>query len=236
MPLADTIGSLGTGIDDVAVYDPYGLRNLEREQGVDNLGGLEAVWYTPVSNFRSWDAVGELSLAQLDLIEGALWYQLVSTRGTLSYEQGRKDVSRHGTLFTQKLKGTLPRHTAALAAGLETMEGGRFVALYRDLNGQVQLVGTPTEPLEWQDVYAAGSQSSRNNYDWQLLTSTTRRARPYRGTWRVSGAGLNGSLDLQPGAGGSVELRTQDGRLLATVPAGRTVVLRSGFQLSYQIV
>ncbi|MBC6698891.1 hypothetical protein [Hymenobacter sp. BT190] len=223
--------------DLAAGYDPFGLRNLEKEQGLDNLGGVEACWYTPASSFRSWPLAGELPLAQLDLVPGAVWYQLVSTRGTVSYEQPRKPLGRHGELFGQKLKGVLPRHTAALAAGLETMEGGRFVALYRDLNGQVQLVGTPTEPLTFQDVYSAGSQTARNNYDWQLLGQTVRRARPYTGTWTVSGRGLEGGgLVLQPGAGGSVELRSAEGRLLATVPAGRTVVLRSGFQLSYQII
>ena len=140
-------------------YNPYALRTLEREQGLDNLGGLEAVWYTPVRNFRSWPAVGELTMTRLDLVEGATWYQLVSTRGTLGYEQTPKTVGRHGELYAQKLKGTLARHTAGLAAGLETMQGGRFVALYRDLNGEVQLVGTPTEPLEWKDTYSAGAET-----------------------------------------------------------------------------
>ncbi|WBA42966.1 hypothetical protein [Hymenobacter canadensis] len=220
-----------------AGYDPFGLRNLAREPGLDNLGGVEALWYTPVSSFRSWPLAGELALAHLDLVPGAVWYQLVSTRGTVSYEQTRKPLGRHGELFAHKLKGVLPRHSAALAAGLETMESGRFVALYRDLNGQVQLVGTPTEPLSFQDAYSAGSQTARNNYDWQLLGQTVRRARPYAGTWAVSGRGLEGEgLVLQPGAGGAVELRSAEGRLLATVPAGRTVVLRSGFKLSYQII
>jgi hypothetical protein len=217
-------------------YDPYGLRNLEREEGLDNLGGLEAVWYTPASNFLSWPHVGELTLATLDLVEGAVWYQLVSTRGTLSYEQPPKPMGRHGDLFAQKLKGVLARHTAALAAGIETMEGGRFVALYRDLNGQVQLVGTPTEPLTWTDTYSAGSQTARNNYDWQLLGETVRRARPYIGTWRVSARGLDSGVDFTPGTGGSVEVRSAGGRLLATIPAGKTLVLRSGFALSYAIV
>ncbi|MBO0360667.1 hypothetical protein J0X19_22090 [Hymenobacter sp. BT186] len=228
---------MATGNEQVAVagYDPYGLRNLQREEALDNLGGLEAVWYTPVSNFNSWPHVGELTISKLDLAPGAVWYQLVSTRGTLSYDQPPKPMGRHGDLFAQKLKGVLARHTAALAAGIETMAGGRFVALYRDLNGQVQLVGTPTEPLTWTDTYSAGSQTARNNYDWQLLGETVRRARPYLGTWSVSGRGLEGALDLTPGAGGTVELRTHDGRLLAIVPAGKSVVLRAGFKLNYYI-
>ena len=227
---------MALSLPEVPVYDPFGLRNLEREQGLDNLGGVEALWYTPVSSFRSWPVAGELALSSLDLVPGAVWYQLVSTRGTVSYEQPPKPLGRHGSLFSQKLKGVLARHTAALASGLETMEGGKFVVLYRDLNGEVQLVGTPTEPLSWQDTYSAGTQTSRNNYDWQLLGETVRRARPYTGTWTVSARGMEGGLVLQPGAGGVVELRTAQGRLLATVPAGRTVVLKSGFKLSYQII
>ncbi|WP_375435077.1 hypothetical protein [uncultured Hymenobacter sp.] len=231
-------GNGGTEDQPVGNYNPYGLRTLAREQGLDNLGGLEAVWYTPVSNFRSWPAVGELVIGSLDLLPTAKWYQLVSTRGTLGYDQTPKPLGRHGELYSQKLKGTLSRHTGVLATGIETMQHGRFVALYRDLNGEVQLVGTPTEPLEWKDTYSAGSETQRNNYDWQLLCEggTVRRARPYTGTWEVEGGTQENTVVLQPGVGGTVLLRTQDGRLLATVPAGKSIVLKSGFSLSYLIV
>ena len=63
-----------------------------------------------------------------------------------------------------------------------------------------------------------------------------RRARPYLGSWQVAGGTQENTVVLQPGAGGTVQLRTQDGRLLATVPAGKSIVLKSGFKLSYLIV
>ena len=213
---------------------PY--RNLAQASGEDNLGGLEALWYTPASNLVAFPAQGSLTIDQLQLLPGTVWYQLVSVRGSVKLEQKPKSYGRHGSGFSPRLSGALARHSAELAASLETMEGGRFVALYRDLNGQVQLVGTPEQPLEWQDSYSAGSESQRNGFDWSLSGETLRRARPYLGTWEVSERGLESGLVLSGSGDGSVQLRTAGGRLLATVPAGKSIILKSGFKLSYTIV
>jgi len=211
---------------------PYELRNLAQAPG-DNVGGIEAAWYALASDLVSFPVGGELPIDQLTLRPGASWYQLVSTRGTVRYKQTPKDLGRHGTSYAQKLTGTLARHSAELAQGLEALEGQALVLLYRDHNGQVQLVGTPAQPLAWTDAYDAGeiSAGQRNNYDWTLLGETPRRARPYLGTWQVS----SGGLQLGAGTGGTIVLRTTGGRVLAVVPAGKTIILTSGFQAGYQI-
>lgn len=219
------------------MLSPYELRNVVQAPA-DNLGGIEAMWYARVTDLLDFDELGDLPIRQLTLKPDAYWFQLVSVRGTVRYKQTPKDLGRHGKSFTQKLNGTLSRHTAELAAGLEALEGQQLVALYRDHNGQVQLVGTPEQPLAWSDGYDAGEvrQGQRNNYDWVLESETPRRARPYLGTWRVSGVGLLGDVELGTGVGGSVYVRDAAGKLLATVPAGRTVVVRSAFQLtSFQV-
>lgn len=210
----------------------FDLRNLAQAPG-DNLGGIEAAWYALASDLVGFVDLGELLIDQLTLRPGASWYQLVSTRGTVRYKQTPKDLGRHGTSYTQKLTGTLARHSAELATGLEALEGQPLVLLYRDHNGQVQLVGTPEQPLAWTDAYDAGeiSAGQRNNYDWTMLGETPRRARPYLGTWDVSGVGLQ----LGTGSGGTIILRTSGGRVLAVVPAGKTIILHSGFQAGYQI-
>ncbi|MGI4759897.1 MAG: hypothetical protein ACRYF0_04270, partial [Janthinobacterium lividum] len=192
---------------------PYELRNVVQAPE-DNLGGIEALWYARVSDLLDFDALGELPIAQLELTPGASWYQLVSTRGTVRYKQTPKDLGRHGESFTQKLVGTVSRHSAELAAGLEALERQELVVLYRDFNGQVQLVGTPEQPLKWTDAYDSGQDAlTRNNYDWTLAGETPRRARPYLGTWTVSGVGLGGSVTLGGGAGGVVYLRDLAGNL-----------------------
>lgn len=214
----------------------YELRNLAQAPA-DNLSGIEAAWYALASDLLYFDPDGDLPLDQLTLRAGATWYQLVSVRQSVRYKQTPKDLPRHGQSFGQKLTGTLARHTAELAQGLETLEGQELVLLYRDLNGQVQLVGTPEQPLTWTDAYDSGeTYAQRNNYDWALTGETPRRARPYRGTWQVSGVGLQSSALLGAGAGGTVVLRTAGGQVLATVPAGKSIVLQSGFKLGYQIV
>jgi hypothetical protein len=213
----------------------YDLRNIAQTFD-DNLGGIQAAWYALATDLVDFPTSGELVIDQLTLQPGATWYQLVSTRGTVRYKQTPKDLGRHGTSYTQKITGVLPRHTAALAQGLESLDGQPLVLLYRDLNGQVQLIGTPEQPLAWTDAYDVGDQSNRNNYDWTLAGETPRRARPYAGTWEVSGVGLQDSVQLGTGAGGSVILRTAGGRILAIVPAGKSIVLKSGIKLGYQIL
>ncbi|MVN77730.1 hypothetical protein GO988_15460 [Hymenobacter sp. HMF4947] len=213
----------------------YQLRNVAQPPD-ENTGGIEALWYALASDLVDFPAEGELVIDQLTLQPGAYWYQLVSTRGTVRYKQTPKDLGRHGTSQTQKLVGVLARHTPDLAKGLEALEGQPLVVLYRDFNGHVQLVGTPEQPLAWTDSYDSGQDpNQRNNYDWTLAGETPRRARPYLGTWEVSERGLQSGLQLGT-SGGLVELRTEKGRLLARVPAGKSVVLRSGFGLDYQIV
>jgi hypothetical protein len=215
----------------------YTLRNIAQEQGIDNTGGIEAAWYALASDLLDFPDpdVGPLPIGQLNLRPGATWYQLVSIRDTVRYKQTPKDLGRHGKSYTQKLTGTLARHTTELAAGLESLDGQELVLLYRDRNGQVQLVGTPEQPLVWDDAYDSGETPvQRNNYDWTLTGETPRRARPYLGTWQVGSVGLGGLLSA--GAGGTVVLRTASGKILATVPAGKSIVLKSGFKLGYQIV
>lgn len=213
----------------------YELRNVEQEPA-DNLGGVEACWVTRAADLVNFPAAGELAIAQnLQLRPDCFWYQVVSTRATVRYKQTPKALGRHGDVYQQVLAGTLARHTAPLAAGLEALEGQELVALYRDHNGEVQLLGTPEEPLSWRDAYDSGVLSgARNNYDWTLSGETGRRARPYLGSWEVSANGLQTGLVLQ-GQGGRVEIRDKRGNLMATVDAGRTVVLRSGFRVAFTI-
>lgn len=218
------------------MLSPYELRNVAQVPA-DNMGGIEALWYARVSDLLDFDDLGELPIAQLELKPDAYWFQLVSTRGTVRYKQTPKPLGRHGESYTQKLIGTVSRHTAELAAGLEALEGQELVALYRDHNGQVQLVGTPEQPLKWSDTYDSGQDATtRNNYDWVLESETPRRARPYLGTWNVSGRGLTGSVVLGSGAGGVVYLRDRAGNLLATVPAGKTIIVRSSFSVAFSIL
>lgn len=207
----------------------YDFRNLVQEQD-DNLGGVEACWYTEAANLLNFPAsADELIITDdLELKAGANWFQLVSVRDSVRYKQTPKDLNRHGQSYTQQLTGTLARHSAGLASGLESLERQELVLLYRDRNGEVQLVGTPEQPLSWKDAYDAGTLSNRNNYDWTLAAETPRRARPYLGRWTVSDV-------VFQGVGGLVEIRDRRGRLMATAQRGQTVIVRSGFRVAFTI-
>ncbi|TPG71999.1 hypothetical protein [Hymenobacter nivis] len=215
----------------------YLLRNLAQEPG-ENLSGVGALWYALAADLLNFPATGGLVIREnLLLRPGAYWYQAVSVRRTVRYKQTPKDLGRHGTSYTQSLAGTLARHSGALAAGLEALDGQELVALYRDLNGETQLLGTPEQPLVWKDTNDSGlDYGTRNNYDWTLTGETPRRARPYLGTWQVSGVGLEGSVQLGTVPGGRVEIRDRAGKLMGVAEAGQTVVVRSGFRVAFTIL
>jgi hypothetical protein len=131
------------------------LRNLD-PLILDNVGGVEALWYVDVADVLSVpDPDAPLISTDIVLHPGASWYQLVATRTTLGFTQdGKKD--RHGVYFQPKLKGVLAKATATVAAGLEALDDRRFLLLYRDHNGTTWLVGAPDEPLTFSDKYDTG--------------------------------------------------------------------------------
>ncbi|MCA8830166.1 hypothetical protein [Hymenobacter pini] len=214
---------------------PYQLRNLEQVAG-DNLGGIETCWYVPVEQVLQVPTPDDpILFDDIELRAGANWYQLSAVLDSIRYSQpGKKD--RHGEYFQPKLTGVLAKNTSGLAAGLEAMQGHLYMVLYRDLSGQVWLVGDVDEPLTWSEVVTTGSATQRNEATFTFAADTTRRARAYFGTWQVSEYGLHQPVGMQQGQGGTIELRTQGGQLLATVPAGKRIILKSGFKLSYQII
>lgn len=209
------------------------LRNLDPFL-VDNVGGVEALWYADVADVLRIPDGDAAALADDVLLRpGATWYQLLATRGTLRYSQAGKN-DRHGDFWQPLLKGALAKASPTVAAGLEALDGRRFVLLYRDQNGYTWLVGTKDSPLQFTEKFDSGTPTERNGYDFQFAGETDRRARPYLGTWEVSGVGLQTGLVLGS-AGGRVEIRDAAGNLMATVAAGRTVVVRSGFRVAFTI-
>ena len=211
------------------------LRNFDQLL-VDNTGGVDALWYCDVADVLQFPRTASAAiLDDVQLRRGAAWYQLLATRGTLRYGHAGKN-DRHGAFFQPALKGALAKATPTVAAGLEALDGRRFLLLFRDQNGHTWLVGTPEAPLTYTEKYDSGSPTERNGYDFQFATEGDRRARPYLGTWTVSGVCLETGVQLGAGAGGTVEIRDFAGNLMATVAAGRTVVVRSGFRVAFSIV
>ena len=205
------------------------LRNLDPLL-VDNTGGVEALWYCDAADVLRAPDPDEAAIAENVLLRpGATWYQFLATRGTLRYSQAGKN-DRHGDFWQPLLRGALAKASPTVAAGLEALDGRRFLLLYRDQNGYTWLVGTPASPLTFTEKFDSGTATERNGYDFQFAGETDRRARPYLGTWDVSG------VVLQPVATGTIEIRDARGQLMATVAAGRTVVVRSGFRVDFTIV
>lgn len=214
---------------------PGQLRNLD-QRILENFGGVETCWYVPVAEvLRVPDSEAPVLLDDVILKPGATWYQMLATRSTLRFDQpGKSD--RHGPYFQPKLVGTLAKYSADLVTGLEAMDGHQFLLLHRDANGEVWLTGSLDEPLDWSETTTTGTDSAnRNGTTYTFAADTTRRARAYRGRWTVSEYGVQSGAQLQ-GNGGTIEIRDRRGRLMATVAAGQTVVVKSGFRVAFDIL
>lgn len=218
---------------------PFQLRNLTATPSADNIGGLQAFWLLDTSAVLSWPGpLSPLTLTSLSLRPYSVLYRVDAVRGTLRLTQDPKPTGRHGTQHQQRLRGTLARHTDALATGLEALAGRRLMALTRDQNGLMVVVGSPDEPLTWTDKFDSGSApSDRNNYDFSLEGVTERRARPFLGQFQVADGQLVTAVTIvYSGAAGATEVVDLQGNTILTVPAGAKLQLSSAFQLNYALI
>ncbi len=221
---------------------PFQLRNLTADPDADNLGGLEAFWLLDVADLLSWPSeLSPLTLLALHLRPTTVLYRIDAIRGTLRYTQDPKQIGRHGDGWQQRVRGTIARHTDALAAALEALHGRRLIALTRDQNGLMVVVGAPDEPLSWQDKFDTGtSPADRNNYDFTLEAVTSRRARPFLGSFQVASGQLITAITTititEPGGGSSAQVVDLQGNVITTIPAGKKLLLDSSFQLNYALI
>jgi hypothetical protein len=78
------------------------LRNLD-PLILDNVGGVEALWYVDVADVLSVpDPDAPLITTDIELRPGCFWYQILATRTTLGFTQDGKN-DRHGPFFQPKL-------------------------------------------------------------------------------------------------------------------------------------
>lgn len=200
------------------------------------LAGLRAVFFTAAAGLHTIPDTDEAGLALLgDLVldTGAQWAQLHGTIYTPALDVDAL-VTVHGPGYDHELSGFFAGDAPAVAAQFLAMQGRRFVLLYRDYEGLTRLVGDQRGGLEFSYKLTTGTKpGERKGYKWTFKGRTASPARFYTGTMPAE---MGPPPEAPTGAGGgTVELWTAGGRLLATVPAGSRIVLKSGFKLSYEI-
>ena len=196
------------------------------------LAGLAAVFFAPVAalpRLPDLDADGLQLLGDLVLTLGTDWAQLQGTSYTPALDVEAAPTA-HGPGYEHELAGFFAGDQAAVAAQFRKMQGRRFVLLYRDYAGVVRLVGDPRGGLEFSYKLSTGTKpGERKGYAWRFKGRTAGPALFYTGTMPAAADGPG------PAGTGSVTLETAGGQVLARVPAGGRIILKSGFKLSYEI-
>ncbi|OUJ70179.1 hypothetical protein [Hymenobacter crusticola] len=172
-------------------------------------------------------------IGDLELREGAGWHELKVTPGSIKFSEPPKANGRHGTIYPTKVTAQRGHPNAQTLYALDTMERRRYLVSVRDTSGRLRLIGNRQQYLTFAAGTEGSSPSARAGVDLSFTGDTLMRAPYYLGSFPLTSGGY---VPVPSGPiTGSVELRTAGGRLLATVPAGKRIVLRSGFKLSYEI-
>ncbi len=212
------------------------MSNVKRLDGT-KLAGIGQLLFLAAEQLLALPpAQGAHLVGNLVLDAGAKWRELAGTIYTLSLDTEAEE-SQHGDSFSHELVGFFAGDSEAVAAQLQLMQGRRFVVLTRDYEGQLRLVGDYLGGLLFSYKLRSGKKpGERKGYEWTFKGRTPRPALFYSGSVPM----LEGGIvvpPVDPGSGsGQVQVRSKSGRLLAIVPAGKTIILKSGFKLNFEII
>jgi hypothetical protein len=207
------------------------MSDVLRQEG-PKMAGLQALYFVPVAAVLAMpdlDEDGIALLGDVQLVPGASWSELQGTIYTPSLDVAGA-ITVHGPGYDHELTGLYGGDQPAAAGQFQRMQGKRFIVLYRDYDGLVRVIGSPRGGLEFSHKQALGTTpGQRKGYTWSFKGRTATPALFYGGI-------LPTGLAPAPGvATGGTVLLYAGTRLLAIVPAGKRIVLKSGFKLKYEI-
>ncbi|WP_187261299.1 hypothetical protein [Pontibacter beigongshangensis] len=206
------------------------MRNISSVAG--GTAGIRRFYFTAAENLpRLLQSDGVSVTDELT----ALFYFFEATRFTPEFNQPDDD-DKHGTSYTHELSGFVAGDTPELATALLALKGRKLVLLYLDFDGYHKLAGDREHYLVFDYRYSSGTTpGDRKGYRFSFNGKSRNPALFYTGTFEVSEEGT--SNQPQPGGNGEpVQLKDTHGNLIALIPSGKTLVIRSGFKLTYQII
>ncbi|MFC6999576.1 hypothetical protein [Rufibacter roseus] len=198
----------------------------------DNIGGLEAVFYTASSNVV-WDRFPERDGLRLQgdilLKPGTTWGMVTFTRDTPGFNMVPKR-DRRGIIYTHDLKGSIPKDTPDLAELLYELQRGRYVVLHRDSNGYLKFSGSRDFTFRFEYKHDSGENpTSRNSYTAGFKSESLHPPFFYSGNFAVT--------DIGEGNGQSGSIRVMfNGELVKIVQPGETLNIESEFSLEFKIL
>lgn len=196
----------------------------------DRVAGLGRLFFLAAAQVGSpARAVGGQVQGNLELLAGSRWRELEATIYTAALDSTGEETP-HGLTYTHEVIGFFAGDDPATAAAFAGMNGRRFAVLLRDYNDQARLAGADTHGLTFSYRFQSGRvPKERKGYSWSFKGRTLTPALLYGGPVSLA---LDGAGAEVPTTGtGFVEVYNRAGTLLRTVPAGRKLVLTSGFKI-----
>jgi hypothetical protein len=167
---------------------------------------------------------------------GQGWNELEGMVQTCSLDT-EGEVSQHGLQYVHEITGFFDGENEQVAATFKSMSNRRFAVVVEDFTRRKRLIGQDAGLLFTYKWVSGKKGGERKGYAWSFKTRSLQPPLFYNGSLVLLAD--SGPVVLPPPGGGNssgfVELRSSAGRLLARVPAGQTVVIKSGFKLSFQI-
>ncbi|WP_310391465.1 hypothetical protein [Hymenobacter sp.] len=210
-----------------ALLPPPTLAPIEQLPNPD-LAGYLNLYYLPVEDLlRDPVVVGGAVVGDLALRPGAGWVELKLTQQTLKVAEVPKQ-GRSGTTYQVKVTGQRPQPTAGVLGGLEALDRRHLLLLVRQANGQLRLLGTRQAYLRLLAGTEGAGVATRAGIDVQLLGETPERGPYYGGAFAPPGV-------AGPVPGTAVRVLDRRGNVMALVPAGKDLVISSGFRVALTI-
>jgi hypothetical protein len=194
--------------------------------------GYTALYYHWADGLQPWAVAGGLVVGDLVSQAGFQWQQLPLTPNTLKLTETPKD-SRHGATYQVKLQGERPQAAAHVLDAVATLERRPVVALVRQADGQLRLVGTLEAPLRLLPGSQGAHPGTRAGLDLVFSTLTDALAPFYAGPLTVGGEDV--SAPPAAGSGGYVRVLDGRGRLRMMVQVGHDLVVEGPFRTELSI-
>lgn len=207
------------------------MKNVARH--TDNTAGIyNRFYFTEAANLPDQLATDGVSiLGDLHLPVPFNFFE--ATDFTPEFDQPDDD-DVHGNYYSHSFTGFCAGDSPELSAAMLNMRGRRFVVLFHDLDERMKLIGDKEFYLVFECKFSSGSKpGERKGYKFSFKGKSRNPALFYNGNFEVEESGVVTPPSLPGGA--PVRLEDVNGNLITLIPAGKTLVISSGFKLNYTI-